>query len=172
VVRTIVGYLRYDTTPELSLLNKIWKLQSLMTNFFHPQQKLLSKVRNGAKVIKTYDRPRTPMFRADAHQAVAAADRVRLAEEQYADLKPAAIQRQNSGPHRAALGAGHQQGAAGRRPDPKRASADESTTTATRASRHESPGIATRRSCRLHRSDVGVRLRAAARRGSSRRCRR
>ena len=113
VVRTIVGYLRYDTCPELLLLNKIWKLQSLMTNFFHPQQKLLSKVRNGAKVIKTYDRPRTPMFRADAHQAVAAADRVRLAEEQYADLNPAAIQRQNSGPHRAAASRGHQQGRRG-----------------------------------------------------------
>jgi len=45
VVRTIVGYRRDDTTPELVLLNKIWVLQSLMTNFFYPQQKLVCKAR-------------------------------------------------------------------------------------------------------------------------------
>ena len=49
VVRTVVGYHRYDTTAELLLLNKIWALQSLMTNYFGPQQKLIKKVRNGAK---------------------------------------------------------------------------------------------------------------------------
>ncbi len=133
VVRTIVGYLRYDTTPELLLLNKIWKLQSLMTNYFYPQQKLVSKVRNGAKVTKTYDRPRTPMFRADAHQAVAAEHKIGLAE-QYADLNPAAIQRQIQGLTAQLLALATSKGAAGRRPDPKRASADESTTTSRRAS--------------------------------------
>ncbi len=62
-------------------LNKLWKLLSLTTNYFYPQQKLVSKVRNGAKVTKTYDRPRTPMFRAEAHQAVADSDKSRLAEQ-------------------------------------------------------------------------------------------
>jgi len=133
VVRTIVGYLRYDTTPELLLLNKIWKLQSLMTNYFYAQQKLVSKVRNGAKVTKTYDRPRTPMFRADAHQAVADADKVRLAQH-YADLNPAAIQRQIQGLTAQLLALATSKGAAARRPDPKRASANESTTTSKRAS--------------------------------------
>ena len=33
VVRTAVGYHRYDTTAELLLLNKIWVLQSQMTNY-------------------------------------------------------------------------------------------------------------------------------------------
>lgn len=33
VVRTVVGYHRYDTTAELLLLNKIWVLQSQMTNY-------------------------------------------------------------------------------------------------------------------------------------------
>jgi hypothetical protein len=36
VVRTVVGYHRYDTTAELLLLNEIWLLQSLMTNYFSP----------------------------------------------------------------------------------------------------------------------------------------
>jgi hypothetical protein len=29
----MVGYHRYDTAAELLLLNKIWALQSLMTNY-------------------------------------------------------------------------------------------------------------------------------------------
>jgi len=46
------------TTAEMLLLNKIWALQSLMTDYFGPQQKLISKVRNGAKVTKRYDKPK------------------------------------------------------------------------------------------------------------------
>ena len=52
VVRTIVGYLRYDTSAELLLLNQTWVLQSQLTNYFYPQQKLVSKERDGAKVTK------------------------------------------------------------------------------------------------------------------------
>ncbi len=44
VVRTVVGYHRYDTAAELLLLNEIWQLQSKLTNYFYPQQKLISKV--------------------------------------------------------------------------------------------------------------------------------
>ena len=53
IVRTVVGYHRYDTTAELLLLNRIWVLQSQMTNYFAPQQKLTSKIRDGAKVTKS-----------------------------------------------------------------------------------------------------------------------
>ena len=55
-VRQLVGYLRYDTPGELDLLNKIWTLQSLIGNHFYPQQKLISKIRHGAKITKRYDR--------------------------------------------------------------------------------------------------------------------
>jgi len=41
------------------LLNEIWQWQSKLTNFFHPQQKLVSKVRDGAKVTKKYDKAAT-----------------------------------------------------------------------------------------------------------------
>ncbi len=36
MVRTVVGYHRYDTAAELLLLNEIWKLQSKLTNYFYP----------------------------------------------------------------------------------------------------------------------------------------
>ena len=93
VVRTVVGYHRYDTTAELVLLNKIWVLQSAMTNYFLPQQKLISKVRDGAKITKKYDTPTTPHRRAERHPVVSTQDKT-IMNDTLADLNPAAIQRQ------------------------------------------------------------------------------
>ena len=92
IVRTVVGYHRYDTAAELLLLNKIWILQSQLTNYFQPQQKLLSKVRAGAKVSKRYDRATTPHRRAEAHTKVSAEDKAILADT-YTSINPAAVQR-------------------------------------------------------------------------------
>jgi hypothetical protein len=93
IVRTVAGYHRYDTPAELLLLNEIWALQSQMTNYFYPQQKLVSKVRDGAKITKKYDRPATPATRATRHKDVTAKDKKTLAGI-YPALNPAAIQRQ------------------------------------------------------------------------------
>ena len=93
IVRTVVGYHRYDTEAELLLLNNIWALQSQLTNYFQPQQKLLSKVRAGAKVSKRYDRATTPHRRAEAHTKVSAEDKAILADT-YTSINPAAVQRQ------------------------------------------------------------------------------
>jgi hypothetical protein len=92
-VRQLVGYLRYDTPGELALLNKIWALQSLLGNHFYPQQKLISKVRDGAKITKKYDRALTPYARALAHPTVKPLRRRRLTA-QHASFNPAAVQRQ------------------------------------------------------------------------------
>lgn len=93
IVRIVVGYHRYDTTAELLLLNRIWALQSQLTNHFYPQQKLISKVRTGAKVSKKYDRATTPHRRAEAHSKVSDEDKAILADT-YAGINPAAVQRQ------------------------------------------------------------------------------
>ena len=92
IVRIVVGYHRYDTEAELLLLNKIWILQSQLTNYFCPQQKLISKVRTGAKVSKKYDRATTPHRRAEAHSKVSDEDKAILADA-YASINPAAVQR-------------------------------------------------------------------------------
>ena len=93
IVRIMVGYHRYDTTAELLLLNKIWALQSQLTNYFYPQQKLISKVRTGAKVSKKYDQATTPHRRAEAHSKLSDEDKAILADT-YAGINPAAVQRQ------------------------------------------------------------------------------
>ena len=79
IVRIVVGYHRYDTPAELLLLNKIWSLQSFLTNYFYPQQKLISKVRVGAKVTKKYDTATTPHRRAAAHKTISTEDKATLA---------------------------------------------------------------------------------------------
>ena len=93
VVRTVVGYHRYDTAPELLLLNEIWQLQSQLTNFFYPQQKLVSKVRDGAKVTKRYDTATTPFRRAVNHPDTTV-DRMAALARTHALINPAATQRQ------------------------------------------------------------------------------
>lgn len=67
-VRELVGYLRFDTPGELSVLNEIWGLDMGYTNLLLSQQKLVSKQRNGAKVTKRYDRAATPYQRAINHE--------------------------------------------------------------------------------------------------------
>jgi len=63
IVRRNVGYYRYDTARELELLNQLWPLVSIQANLFLPQQRLVSKTRQGAKVTKKHDAPATPWAR-------------------------------------------------------------------------------------------------------------
>jgi hypothetical protein len=92
-VRTIVGYHRYDTFAELLVLNEIWTSQSLLSNYFYPQQKLVSKIRHGAKVTKKYDMATTPYRRAQADPTITATAKDNMAHT-YAAINPAAVQRQ------------------------------------------------------------------------------
>jgi hypothetical protein len=93
VVRTMVGYHRYDTAAELLLLNEIWQLQSKLTNYFYPQQKLISKVRDGAKVSKKHDTAATPFHRAIDHPTMTV-ERIVALTRTYSLINPAATQRQ------------------------------------------------------------------------------
>jgi hypothetical protein len=135
VVRTVVGYHRYDTAGELLLLNKIWVLQSQMTNYFLAQQKLVSKVRDGAKVTKKYDQPTTPHRRAGQHPQVSAEDKT-IMDDVLDGLNPAAIQRQIQALTAELLTLTTTKSAAARKPSVQgqspRASAHESTKVATR----------------------------------------
>jgi len=137
VVRTVVGYPRYDTAAELLLLNKIWVSQSQITNYLLPQQKLISKVRDGAKITKKYDVPTTPHQRAQRHADVSTEDKTIMIDV-LADLNPAASQRQIQALSAELLTLSTSKAAAKTKPPmqltPSRASTRESTTTASRAS--------------------------------------
>jgi len=74
-VRELVGYLRFDTAQELSVLNEIWALDMVYTNYLLAQQKIVFKQRNGSKVTKRYDVATTPYARATARASVDGASR-------------------------------------------------------------------------------------------------
>ena len=62
-VRQLFGYDRLEDEELLPLMNEIYRVQNLISNYFIPQYKLKSKVRVGAKIKKTYDSPKTPYQR-------------------------------------------------------------------------------------------------------------
>ena len=63
VVRRLVGYGRYDSSAQVKLLNLLFVTYRLYVNFFLPIVKLQSKVREGNRTRKIYDKPQTPYQR-------------------------------------------------------------------------------------------------------------
>jgi len=92
VVRRSVGYARYEGSAHVRLLNELYAELRLYTNFFQPVMKLLTKERHGAKVKKTYDRPRTPYQRLCSSTALSKQAKQQL-RAQYAALNPAELKR-------------------------------------------------------------------------------
>ncbi|MEO7942420.1 MAG: DDE-type integrase/transposase/recombinase [Marmoricola sp.] len=92
-VRELVGYYRYDTAAELAKLNEIWALDAVFANYLLPQQKLIFKQRNGAKVTKRHDTATTPHQRAVAHQGIRKRPIITM-NATFKRLKPAALSRQ------------------------------------------------------------------------------
>lgn len=91
-VRELVGYLRFDTTAELNVLNEIWELDQQFTNYLLAQQQLVSKTRDGAKVTKRHDRAQTPYQRTKAWIGLATTDRRNL-DRSLSETRPAELSR-------------------------------------------------------------------------------
>ena len=77
-MRRAVGYERYDTPEHQYLLNRLYSVLRLYTNFFIPTMKLVRKERQGSKVKKTYDKPQTPYARVLASPEVSEEDKAEL----------------------------------------------------------------------------------------------
>ncbi|MBI3948627.1 MAG: transposase family protein [Armatimonadetes bacterium] len=95
VVRQFVGYQRLESDEELALLRLIEVRVNRYHNYYWPMMRLLCKERQGSKVRKVYDTPKTPYQRLLALGDVAAdVTKARLAQE-YADpaQNPAALLR-------------------------------------------------------------------------------
>ena len=79
-VRQIFGYERFEFKELLPIMNEIYHVQNMLTNFFHPQMKLKSKVRVGTKITKKYDEPQTPYRRVLADPAVTDENKKKLTD--------------------------------------------------------------------------------------------
>lgn len=91
-VRQVIGYHRHDTPTEVELLNGIYAVLRLLTNFFTPQQKLTSKTRHGATVTKRHDTAATPYQRVQADPRTDHTIRHAL-RDQFLALNPAQLRR-------------------------------------------------------------------------------
>jgi hypothetical protein len=92
LVRRNIGYARYEGKAALKLLNEYYALLRLHVNFFLPSAKLISKKRDGARIIKKYDTPTTPYKRVLASEYIPEDEKKRLTEL-YQTLNPAALMR-------------------------------------------------------------------------------
>jgi len=63
VVRSYVGYARFDTPQEYDALRRVYESLYPLLNFFIPSKKLLSKTSLGSKTMKQYEKPTTPFQR-------------------------------------------------------------------------------------------------------------
>jgi hypothetical protein len=96
IVRRAVGYDRYATEEQLDLLNRLYAVLRLYTNFFLPVMKLKEKVRVNGKVRRIYDDPRTPYARVLESDHVSDSDKAEL-QEAYGYLDLMALRRQIDG---------------------------------------------------------------------------
>ena len=63
-VRQLFGYFRLEDPALVALMNEVYRdCWCPLQNFFLPTQKLVSKTRVGAKIVKKHDNPKTPYQR-------------------------------------------------------------------------------------------------------------
>ena len=86
-MRELDGHLRFDTAGELDVLNRIWELDCVFTNYLLAQKKLVFKQRHGATVKKRHDLATTPFKRASATKEISGACR-RTMEETMDGTRP------------------------------------------------------------------------------------
>ena len=92
-VRKVVGYRRIETAAECALMRELYAAVALYKNFFQPAMKLVDKVREGGKIHRKYDIPRTPYQRLCESNQISKACQIRL-QQQYQGLNVAELKRQ------------------------------------------------------------------------------
>jgi hypothetical protein len=93
VVRHTVGYDRWETHQELSLLESVYDDLRLYINFFQPSLKLIAKERIGNQTHKRYDPAKTPYQRVLDRNDISLPAKARLINL-YVQLNPAELRRQ------------------------------------------------------------------------------
>ena len=93
-VKKFVGYMRYDTEKEQAALNDLYRNElRLYKNYFQPVIKLVSKERIGGKIIRKYDKPKTPYHRVMESEKILEKTKQELIAI-YESLNPAKLKRE------------------------------------------------------------------------------
>lgn len=92
-VRQMVGYLRYDSAEEQTIMNDLYRNElRLYKNFFQPVMKLVSKERIKSKMRKKQGQAMTPFKRLMASPAASETMKTQL-QKLYQSLNPAELKR-------------------------------------------------------------------------------
>lgn len=95
-VRQYLGYQRFDNPELVDKLNELYTTEwNLYFNFFIPSVKLIEKKRVGSKIIKKYDKPKTPFQRLLESEYIPIKTKKKL-QVQFANLNPFELQKQMS----------------------------------------------------------------------------
>jgi hypothetical protein len=93
-VRQHIGYQRFQHQTLATQLNEIYTSEwNDFFNFFIPSVKLISKRREGAKIIKVYDKPKTPVQRLMESENISTETKKRLSKKAE-QLNPFHLQKQ------------------------------------------------------------------------------
>lgn len=87
IIRKFIGYDRFEGIQPCHILSALYELLRLYVNFFQPSMKLISKTREGSRVLKKYDQAQTPYQRVQDADSVAEASKQEL-RKQYEELDP------------------------------------------------------------------------------------
>lgn len=90
VVRKFVGYDRFEGIEPCRVLEALYEPLRLYVNFFQPSLKLISKKREGSRVIKKYDAAQTPYQRVVADETISTESKQALGK-QFKQLDPIAL---------------------------------------------------------------------------------
>lgn len=93
-VRQYLGFQRFDKPELVNLLNDLYTSEwNLYFNFFIPSVKLIKKQRQGSKIIKYHDKPKTPFQRLIESDHVSKQIKNNL-RKQFETLNPFELQKQ------------------------------------------------------------------------------
>lgn len=93
IVRRLAGYDRYEGERATRALNAAYEILHRWVNFFQPSQKLVSKERRGARVIRHYSPAKTPYQRLLESPDISEDTKRQLADV-YAALNPVTLKQE------------------------------------------------------------------------------
>ena len=93
IIRQTVGYGRFETQRECDVLNMVYDYLRLLNNFFMPSQKLVPKKRDGGRIIRKLDKPKTPYQRIQTSKHISTTEKRQLAAV-FKTLNPAELRRE------------------------------------------------------------------------------
>ena len=93
VVRQYFGYQRIDKFEIVEMMNELYRNHlNLLLNFFIPSVKLIAKHRVGSKILKRYDKPKTPLQRLCESDCISNDVKMKLHSE-YIQINPFKLQK-------------------------------------------------------------------------------